>query len=280
VDDLRPGAVHRVGNVRRRAGGKGINVARVLHALGVEVRAVAATGGVVGAAVADDLAEAGIPADLVPICGETRHTVAVLSLDGSVTLFNEPGPRISAQEWAWLADTVRCHRPDVLVCSGSLPPGAPPDGYARLLTAEKSILDASGDALLTGLAARPSVVKPNFAELAEVTGLSDPGAAAAELRKAGAGAVVVSLGADGMLAVTGGGTWHAEPSAPLTGNSTGAGDAAVAGIALGLRAGESWPDILRRAVALSGAAVLGPLAGDVDLAHYHRELAAVRVRPE
>ncbi|MEV4150355.1 1-phosphofructokinase family hexose kinase [Amycolatopsis sp. NPDC049691] len=281
VDSLVPGTVHRARDVRRRAGGKGVNVARVLRALGADVRAVATAGGATGAEVAADLRAAGVPADLVAIEGETRRTTTVLSaVDGSVTLLNEPGPRVTAAEWRSLEERVRLSAPEVLVCSGSLPPGAPPDGYARLVAGRVSILDTSGAALVAGLAGRPTVVKPNLDELREVTGLGHPVAAASRLRQAGAEAVVVSLGAEGLLAVTASGTWRATPSSALTGNSTGAGDAAVAALALGLCRGEPWPELLRRAVALSGAAVLGPLAGDVDLAHYHRELGAVRVRPE
>ncbi|MFE6610506.1 1-phosphofructokinase family hexose kinase [Amycolatopsis sp. NPDC057786] len=280
VDGLRPGDVHRVREVRHRAGGKGVNVARVLHTLGADVRAVFTAGGSTGAAVVGDLAAAGIPAGVVPIGGETRRTTTVLAGDGSVTLLNEPGPRLTGDEWQALAAAVRSRKPEVLVCSGSLPPGA--GGYAGLFGDAPSILDTSGAALLAGLAGKPSVVKPNADELREVTGLRDPVAAAAELRKAGAGAVVVSLGPEGLLAVTGSGTWHAAPSTVLRGNTTGAGDAVVAALALGLSRVEPWPDILRRAVALSGAAVLGPLAGDVDLAHYQAEqgLVAVRARPD
>ncbi|WP_340688257.1 1-phosphofructokinase family hexose kinase [Amycolatopsis coloradensis] len=280
MDGLRPGDVHRVREVRHRAGGKGVNVARVLHTLGADVRAIFTAGGSTGAAVVGDLAAAGIAAGVVPIGGETRRTTTVLAGDGSVTLLNEPGPRLTGDEWQALAAAVRARKPDVLVCSGSLPPGA--GGYAGLFGDAPSILDTSGDALLAGLAGKPTVVKPNADELREVTGLRDPVAAAAELRKAGAGAVVVSLGPEGLLAVTGSGTWHAAPSTVLRGNTTGAGDAVVAALALGLSRVEPWPDILRRAVALSGAAVLGPLAGDVDLAHYQAEqgLVAVRARPD
>ncbi|OXM57105.1 1-phosphofructokinase [Amycolatopsis thailandensis] len=280
VDGLRPGGVHRARDVRHRAGGKGVNVARVLRALGADVRAIVTAGGATGATVESDLAAAGIPADVVPIGGETRRTTTVLADDGSVTLLNEPGPRLTESEWQTLAAAVRARKTDVLVCSGSLPPGA--GGYAGLLGSTPSILDTSGEALLAALSAKPSVVKPNADELREVTGLRDPVAAATELRAAGAGAVVVSLGPEGLLAVTGSGTWHAAPSTVLTGNTTGAGDAVVAALALGLSRAEAWPDILRRAVALSGAAVLGPLAGDVDLAHYQAEqgLVAVSARPE
>lgn len=275
VDGLRPGGVHRARDVRHRAGGKGVNVARVLHALGADVRAILTAGGATGAAVSADLAAAGVAADVVPVGGETRRTTTVLADDGSVTLLNEPGSRLAEEEWQAFAAAVRARNPDVLVCSGSLPPGA--GGYAELLGEAPSILDTSGQALLAGLAGRPSVVKPNADELREVTGLRDPEAAAAELRKAGAGAVVVSLGPEGLLAVTASGTWHAAPSTVLRGNTTGAGDAVVAALAWGLSRAEAWPDILRRAVALSGAAVLGPLAGDIDLTHYHREQGLVAV---
>lgn len=277
VDALCPDAVHRVRDVRQRAGGKGINVARVLHSLGEDVCAVSTAGGLAGGAFAEDLVESGIRAELVGIAGETRRTTTVLStVDNSVTLLNEPGPELTAGEWAALVARVRelVGSAGVLVCSGSLPPGAPPDGYAELLALAQgipTILDTSGDALRAGLAGRPTLVKPNAEELREVSGLADPVSAAAELRRLGAGAVLVSLGGDGLLALTDSGTWQAKPSAVLTGNTTGAGDAAVAGIALELARGGTWPDILRHAVALSGAAVLGPLAGDVDLAHYHRE---------
>lgn len=281
VDSLRPDAVHRVREVRQRAGGKGINVARVLHSLGEDVGAVSTAGGLAGRRFAEDLAEAGIRAELVGIAGETRRTTTVLStVDNAVTLLNEPGPELTVGEWAAFVRRVRdlAGSAEVLVCSGSLPPGAPPDGYAELLALARgipTILDTSGEALRAGLEGRPSVVKPNADELREVSGFADPVSAATELRRLGAGAVLVSLGGDGLLALTDSGTWQAKPSAVLTGNTTGAGDAAVAGIALELARGGTWPDILRRAVALSGAAVLGPLAGDVDLTHYHREHVTV-----
>ncbi|WP_103349832.1 1-phosphofructokinase family hexose kinase [Amycolatopsis sp. CA-128772] len=283
VDSLVPDAVHRARDVRRRAGGKGVNVARVLHALDVDVHAIATAGGATGVAVATELGAAGLSAELVPIGGETRRTTTVLSAsDGSVTLINEPGPVVTAAEWELLAEHVHRREPEVLVCSGSLPPGAPSEGYARLLAGRTSVLDTSGAALLAGLAGRPAVVKPNAEELREATGHDDLERAARELMRAGAGAVVVSLGAGGLLAVTPAGTWRATPPGALTGNATGAGDAVVAALALGLSRREPWPEILRRAVALSGAAVLGPLAGDVDLAHYHRQgqRVAVRARPE
>ncbi|WP_092528434.1 1-phosphofructokinase family hexose kinase [Amycolatopsis arida] len=286
VHRLVPGEVHRVREARHRAGGKGVNVARVLHTLGVPTRAIGTAGGADGAAVATELRRAGIPHELVPVAGPTRRTVTLVSaVDNQATLVNEPGAELAAAEWDRLLAAVRSHVDDaaVLVCSGSLPPGAPVDGYAVLLALAPripTVLDTAGPALLAALPARPTVVKPNVDELRAATGVTDPPAAARALRRAGAGAVVVSRGAAGLLAVTGEGTWSVRPSAPLAGNATGAGDAAVAGIAMELAAGARWPDVLRRAAATSAAAVLGPLAGDLDLIHYRRELRAVTPTPE
>jgi tagatose 6-phosphate kinase len=84
------------------------------------------------------------------------------------------------------------------------------------------------------------------------------------------GGVVASLVLDGILAVTGDGCWGAAPPEPIRGNPTGAGDACVAALAAGLAAGRPWPELLADAVALSGAAVACPLAGDVDLPTYRR----------
>jgi tagatose 6-phosphate kinase len=160
-----------------------------------------------------------------------------------------------------------------------------------------AILDTDGPALRLGAAGRPAIIKPNLAELERSAGrplragtagpepAAEPAAeldavtqAAQELRGAGAGAVVVTLGAAGLLAVTGEGTWLAEPPGPVSGNPTGAGDAVVAGLARGLVLGQDWPMRLRQAVALGTAAVAAPVAGDLGLDGY-RELAD-RVRVE
>nr|WP_095875330.1 1-phosphofructokinase family hexose kinase [Streptomyces sp. TLI_235] len=277
VPVLRPHTTHRVGAVAARAGGKGVNVARVLTALGHEALSVLPLGGATGAAVAADLATAGLPHRAVPIAGDTRRTVAVAD-PSDATLFNEPGPAISPAEWRALACAVETALPaagGVLVLSGSLPPGCPEDAYAELVALARgrgavTVLDADGPALTAALAAGPSVVKPNAAELRAATGIADVPAAAAELRRRGAGAVVASLGPGGLYALTPTGAWRCAPPETATGNPTGAGDAAVAALAAGLLTGADWPDLLSEAVALSAAAVLAPLAGDFDRTAHRR----------
>ena len=280
-------AANRVSAVAQRAGGKGVNVARVLHAIGHDVLVTGLVGGSTGEAVRSDLAAAGLADALVPIAGETRRTLAVVDgAQGDATGFWEAGPTVTATEWARLLEAYRglLDDADAVVLSGSLPPGAPADAYAVLcgLAAEAGVpafLDADGEALRLGLAGRPALVKPNRDELTRATHHSDPVEAAEALRAEGAEAVVVSLGAEGLLAVTAEGRWRAAPPSRVAGNPTGAGDAAVAALAAALVAGHGWPDRLEQAVALSAAAVGAPLAGSFDEPAYRRHLGAVRAEP-
>jgi tagatose 6-phosphate kinase len=284
--------VNRPRQVRVRPGGKGLNVARTLRALGSDTLVIGLAGGVTGDAVRAGLAEAGVPARFVSIAGETRRTFAVVDTARHETaLFNEPGPRISAGEWAALIVMYEksLAGSSAVVLSGSLPAGLAADSYAGLAAraAEAgvpAVLDAEGPALLHGAAGGPAIVKPNLAELERTMGRSLSGpdlaataAAAGELRAAGAGAVVVSLGGDGLFAVTGDGTWHAAQPGRVAGNPTGAGDAVVAGLAHGLALGSPWPERLRQAAALGTAAVAAPAAGQFDPADYARALAGVSV---
>ena len=122
----------------------------------------------------------------------------------------------------------------------------------------------SGEPLRRGLAARPDLVKPNADELAGITGTTEPLRAARAAQRRGAHSVAASLGPEGMLLVTPEGTWQAGPPRSLTGNPTGAGDSAVAGLLSGLVEGLPWPQRLARAVALSAATVRAPTAGEFD----------------
>ena len=278
-------AANRVERVHARAGGKGVNVARVLHALHEDVVVTGLAGGPTGDAVRAELAAAGLPDALCPIAGDTRRTLAVADgTQGDATGFWEPGPTVTSDEWERFLATVAELDADVVVLSGSLPPGVPPDAYAALCGRAPTILDASGEALRLGLEGGPAIVKPNAAELAEAAGgeAADTAgivAAAQRMRAAGAGAVVVSLGAEGLVAVTAAGAWRARPPEPVHGNPTGAGDAVVAALAAGLAAGVAWPERLAGAAALSAAAVHAPAAGDFDAVAYRRYRELVRAEP-
>jgi tagatose 6-phosphate kinase len=282
--------VNRPQEVTTAPGGKGLNVARTLRALGAGVQVIGLAGGVTGEAVQARLAAAGVAGAFTPIAGETRRTFAVVDTSSHDTaLFNEPGPAVAAgeyQEFLVLYENslAGC---GAVVLSGSLPPGLPEDSYAGLAVraaaaAVPVVLDSGGMVLRRAAAAGPAIAKPNLAELQAavrrpLAGRAAVAAAAAELRAAGAHAVVVSLGGDGLLAVTGEGTWHAAPPAQVAGNPTGAGDAVVAGLAHGLVLGRPWAERLRHAAALGTASVAAPAAGQFAEADYRRALAGTQV---
>jgi tagatose 6-phosphate kinase len=448
VDALVPHGVHRVAAAAERAGGKGVNVARVLHAIGEPVLATGLLGGATGGRVAELLAAEGVPASFTAIAGDTRRTVAVAD-QRDATGFWEPGPRISAVEWSLMLTRYRelLKTASVVALCGSLPPGVPMDGYAEMVrlaaaAGVPTVLDTSGEPLRLGLAAGPTLAKPNATELATLldppaanrgtaapataasaapaanlataattapaspsgaghpptaetattaatarpaaapttapaaanpattsaasrateataaTGATtapvgnpaagnpaagnpataasaptaanpasvrsasaataanraaaddaatadgsttrpaavpaaawSPGPAAAlldglsisDLAEAvhavapGAGAVVVSRGPLGLVAVTRDGVWAGRPPVPVKGNPTGAGDAVVAALTRGLRDRTPWPALLAEAVALSAAAVAAPIAGAFDVGVYRRILPLVTV---
>jgi tagatose 6-phosphate kinase len=336
--------VNRPHTVHVRPGGKGVNVARTLRALGHQVRLAGLAGGGTGAELEERLAGSGIEVAFTSIGAHTRRTLTVVDQAlGQTALFNEPGPAVKAGEYAeFLAGyQVALGDCDAVVLSGSLPGGVAADAYAELIEAARSasvpvILDTSGPALALGAAAGPTLIKPNLAELEQaaerpltpdpagpdattphpatpipgepvtwtplithastVTSASDGNAgptttgkvrcrsgdigesslwlvaaAAGELVRVGARSVVVSLGADGLLAVAGDGRWLARPGERISGNPTGAGDAVVAGLADGLVRGLGWPEQLRQAVALGAATVAAPVAGEFAPAEYDRQ---------
>jgi tagatose 6-phosphate kinase len=287
VQALVPHAAHRVLAVRSRAGGKGVNVARVLRQLGRDAVVTGLAGGHTGTLIRADLAAGGLPDALVPIGGESRRTLTIVARrDGGATLLSEPGPRVRGEEWAgFLARFDRLlAAAQAVVLSGSLPVGVPTSAYADLVhTAHDhglpALVDAEGEALHAALLVAPDVVKPNAAELRATTGHDDPTLGAEALLRAGARAVVASFGADGLLAMTDAGAWRATPPEVVLGNPMGAGDATMAALADGLVGGHPWPEILREAVAVSAAAVLLPVAGGFDATAYRRFRDAITVRP-
>ncbi|KQX59492.1 MULTISPECIES: 1-phosphofructokinase family hexose kinase [unclassified Streptomyces] len=288
VPALTPHASHRVTQVIERPGGKGLNVARVLAALGHETVATGFAGGTTGGVLREQLAATPVRDELVATAGPTRRTVAIVdATTGDTTQLNEPGPTVSAAEWTAFRDhfTELLDGASAVALCGSLPPGIHVGAYAELVRLSRTagvpvLLDTSGEPLRRGIAARPDLVKPNADELAQLTGSRDPLRATREARGRGARAVVSSLGPEGLLAATPEGLWHAAPPAPVKGNPTGAGDSAVAGLLSGLADDAPWPERLTRAVALSAATVLSPVAGEFDRTAYEELLPRVKVTEE
>jgi tagatose 6-phosphate kinase len=175
-----------------------------------------------------------------------------------------------------------------VVCSGSLPPGAPLDGYARIVRIAReagpvvTIVDTHGAPLELAVAEHPSIVKVNAAEVAEATGVAVTGPAdavraAAVLVERGAHQVVVTLGADGAVACDGSSAWRL--TSPLGRGSypVGSGDAFTAGLAMALVAGASLAAAAGAGMAAGMANALVPGAGNLDPVFAARLLDSVEV---
>jgi tagatose 6-phosphate kinase len=202
VERVQVGATAAVDAVSRRAGGKGVNVARTLKALGRKVVVTGFAGGPTGAAARAELGDSGLNDETVLIGGNSRTTLVVVDNEGEATGFSEPGPDVSSEEWKRLRARfeVLVAQSEAVVLAGSLPPGVPRDAYAQLVSCAVCIgvpvlLDSHGEALVTGVGAGPDVVKINRDELAGAVGLLGDGVGA--LREAQAlGGTEPSVGAD------------------------------------------------------------------------------------
>jgi 1-phosphofructokinase family hexose kinase len=292
IPALRPGEVLRLEDVAVTPGGKGLNVARAARALGVPAALVAFVPGRTGRAAAELIADEGVALRAVPVTGEIRSTSVILEPGGRATVLNEPGPALADGDWAALEAAIGAawaeHR--VLVCSGSLPPASPEDGYGRLVALARaagrvSLVDAGGVTLRAALAASPDVVKPNLAEAEGVEeavhALPDAPARAVaagrELVRAGARAAVVTAAEAGAVVVSGEGAWWIPaPRVEAVVNPIGAGDVLAAGLASGLEAGLDVVAAACRGVAAAAAGVQAPLAGDLDAAVMDSLLAQVK----
>ena len=252
----------------RTPGGGGVNVARYLTRLGHDALAVHTAGGPSGALLQQLLRAEGVSQLTLPIAQETRQSWHVQEQSSGLEFrFVMPGPPLSAQAWtdgtaAWRDQLASC--PKVVVLSGSLPPGAPPDAYAQLLRDCQDVLtvvDASGLALHHALAVGVGLVKPSLNELRAYTGLGlrERGEQIAAIQslvaQQRAKVVVLSLGEEGAVLAAQNTLLQVNAPADQVVSAVGAGDSMVAGLVSGFLQGMSWPDALAWASAVSAATV-------------------------
>lgn len=257
---------------RRDPGGGGINVARVILRLGGDVCAIYPTGGATGELLRRLVETEGIRSVTSALADETRLSFTVLEeATGAEYRFVLPGPHLAAAEWQRCLDAIGAlpDRPDILVLSGSLPPGVPDDFHARAAAVAKRagakvVLDSSGAALAAALGEGVHLVKPNLRELRELTGeaLEDRKAQLAACRAlvttGKAEVVALTLGDQGALLVTRD-TALSAPGLPIaSASSVGAGDSFLGAMVWALASGRSLNDAFRYGMAAGSAALITP----------------------
>lgn len=273
---LRLDAVNRATSVREYASGKSINAGRVAHALGRRVVATGFLGGDTGDVCRRDLDAAGIAHDFVPVAPRTRMCVTVVdrSVGTATELIEEPSGVTPPDCDSLLVKVMSLlARATVLVLSGSLATGVPPNFYAACVRAARaagvaSIVDAKGEPLHLALAECPTVVKPNRQELEETTGIG--AATPAHLREAVARLVgdtgawaVITMGADGAVVSDGKNFTRIVVPRITAVSPIGSGDSLAGGMAAGLADRLPIAEAARLGCACAVANALTELAGHV-----------------
>lgn len=246
VRELKVNDTNRVVRTETDAGGKGVNLSRVLRELGGETVATGFLGGGPGAYIRKVLDVQGVPHCFVEVSGDTRTNVSVEDdLQNPPTTFNESGPQVTTEDIDRLFAQVREYLPQLtwLVMGGSLPPGTPPDTFRKLVELAhsanvKTLVDADGDAMKHAMAARPDFIKPNEKEASrlldrDISGRNDAIQAALELyQQLGGGEkiVVVSRGAGGAVLACGDGQFDGMTPNVEMRSTIGCGDSMLGGM--------------------------------------------------
>ena len=259
------GNVNRMRTVMKIAGGKGVNVTKILRQYGCEVAATGFLGGYSGRFIEEELQKRGAECHFVHVAGETRSNMNILADDGYVTEILEPGPVISDQERELFLKQYdkllsEC---GLVILSGSVAQGVNADIYETLIMRASALsvpvyLDSSGESLRLGMRAKPQLIKPNWRELEYVMGhrivnreeIID---SAKLLRGEGIPRVIVSMGNKGLLSVTGRGVLYARVTVEEPVNTVGCGDSVVASYAMSHVLGETEEKAIIRACAVSAA---------------------------
>ena len=269
-----PGQVHRAEQAVPLASGKGLNVARVVQALGGGIMVVGFVSGEVGRAIARGARDRGLSLDAVRVPGESRVCTLIVDPGSGETVINEAGVHVNDKGVQALRRRVRRHLDGatVLALTGTLPPGAPPDLFARLVgeaAPRTTILDTSGESLRHGLKASPSVVKCNRREFEEVLGralpsVADVAVASGQLLTQGVGCAIVTLGEEGAVLALREAAWLLRPPRVEQVSTIGAGDSFTGGLAVGLLRGLGLVDAARLGMAAAASDVTTLLPGHVE----------------
>jgi 1-phosphofructokinase family hexose kinase len=292
IPGFRLGTIHRPQQVLSLAGGKGLNVARAIRRLGGEVKACLLLAGHNGHWIAEQLESEGIGYAAAWAEGETRISTSIIDPNAeALTEIYERSEPVNSQAWADFERTLHDAGKGAswATFSGSLPPGAPNDGMARLIKIMQvsgipCIVDARDEYLRDALRMAPEIVKVNAEEAAVAAGqgvesLDSALQAAQSLRRLGAQTVIITLGKLGAIAASLDGSWIGESPAIQALAPVGSGDAFSGGLALALGRGDALPEAFRLAIAAGAANTLTVGPAMIDARTVAELARQVKIRP-
>lgn len=268
VERLIPEQKLRCAPMQIDAGGGGINVSKGIRKLGGQSIAVFPVGGHNGRQLQDLLTAAGIESKVVQVAGETRENMSVTETSTNIQYrFTLPAQTLSESDAEACLQTALGLGPDILVASGSLPPGLPDTWYAHVAQSARArgvklIVDTSGPALQAVASEGLFLLKPNLGELCALVGVKDlemnqiDDAALELINKGQCEVVVVSLGPQGALLVTKDGFEHIPAPIVQKRSTVGAGDSMVAGMTFALSQNKPYREVVQRGVACGSAATM------------------------
>ncbi|AKL94835.1 1-phosphofructokinase FruK [Clostridium aceticum] len=268
IHGFKPGAVNRIAGTRIEAGGKGINVSKVLKSLGADTLSTGFVGGENGKWINQCLKNEGIETDFVWIDQETRTNIKIVDTKTSIiTDINDRGKPIEAVYLEDLYGQVEkwAEKSEVMVFAGSIPDGLTNTIYTDLIEVArrkgcKTILDAEGEQLLQGIGAKPYMIKPNIDELenalkVKINNEDDLITYCKDFIQKGIHIVVVSMGEEGALLVSNKHVLRAEKVSVEVKSTVGAGDSMVAAFAYGMMKDYSLEETFKLAVAAATLSV-------------------------
>lgn len=272
------GRMTRVHVLREAAGGKGVNLARTVHALGGECTVAGFVAGWNGRKLRALLAHDGLDGVLVEIPGETRECHIVLNDHGHPTEINEAGPDVPLEAWSGVIDALPAGQ---VVVGGSLPPGpGSRHGFELVLErlGDNAVVDSSGAALTAALRHPVALIKPNAAELAHVCGTSTAGVEEARaLFRRHRVPILLTLGAEG-AALIGKTVLRAKAPAVRATNPVGSGDALLGAFLWARQRGYEDDEALRFGVAAGADNARRGGGGRVTSEGVHELARVVHVR--
>ncbi|MFP4456955.1 MAG: 1-phosphofructokinase family hexose kinase [Clostridia bacterium] len=288
MDEFKLMEINRTDNIKKVAGGKGNNTARIIKNLGGEVSVLNMIGGYEGQFILNEFSKIDIPCIYSEIKGDNRRCLAILTKEG-ITELREAGPKVSQNEYKIFLDKFKeiYKQFEIITISGSLPQKMTTSAYYDLVRIVESkkirvLVDAKSEALAKVIKAKPFMIKVNQEELVELVGKQldikkDYIEELQKIYKSGVEVVIVTMGEDGLLVNWQGDFYEVNVPSVKVVSTVGSGDAVLGGLAYGLANNYSVKETLKLGGSLGTAAAMSAATGQFDINNHNEIYKKVKV---